>query len=117
MKRQKEKRTWIKRNVVGKVGVFYPPDTSEVYCISNWFQEGPADRVIEEKIYAEGKVAEVRNVKCDPGVVELQIALEHSDWCKFQEQEFYHQLIQYLDNLKKKMRGKHHDKEKDLSEV
>jgi len=37
----------------------------------------------------------------------LEIALDADDWYKFQDQEFYPDLIQYLDNLKIQVRDRY----------
>lgn len=50
-----------------------------------------------EKLYANCSTA---NEELDPVEVQLRISLEFSDWCKFQGQPFYRELIQYLDNAK-----------------
>ncbi len=50
-----------------------------------------------EKIYADCSTV---NEECDPVEVQLKISLEFSDWCKFQDQPFYQELIRYLDNAK-----------------
>ena len=59
-------------------------DKKEVYSVS--------------KLYVNCPTCE--SEECCPLEVELRICLEFSDWCKFQDQEFYQELIQYLDKLK-----------------
>lgn len=56
------------------------------------------------KIYADCPIYE--NEECDPLEVELKIWLEFSDWCKFQDQSFYRELIQFLDCLKTRKHSK-----------
>ena len=50
-----------------------------------------------EKLYADCSTV---NEGSDPVEVQLKISLGFSDWCKFQAQPFYQELIQYLDNAK-----------------
>ncbi len=50
-----------------------------------------------EKLYADCSTV---NEESDPVEVQLKISLGFSDWCKFQAQPFYRELIQYLDNAK-----------------
>lgn len=50
-----------------------------------------------EKLYANCATA---NEESDPVEVQLKISLEFSDWCKFQDQPFYREIIRYLDNVK-----------------
>lgn len=50
-----------------------------------------------EKLYADCPSA---GGESDPVEVQLKIFLEFSDWCKFQEQPFYRELIRYLNSVK-----------------
>lgn len=48
--------------------------------------------------------------------VQLKISLRFCDWCKFQAQPFYQELIQYLDNVKTPEQGTGPDARKSLRE-
>ena len=50
-----------------------------------------------EKLYADCFTV---NEESDPVEIQLKISLEFSDWCKFQAQPFYQEIIRYLDNAK-----------------
>ena len=66
-----------------------------------------------EKLYANcTTVGEESN----PVEVQLEISLEFSDWCKFQDQPFFQELIQYLDNVKIQGQDIAPDKQKSLQE-
>lgn len=73
----------------GYVGAVFPPSEKEVYRISKWYSNRPY-------------VPDVITVDENSGLagIELEIFLEPSDWCTLQNQPFYRELIQYLDNLK-----------------
>lgn len=74
---------------------FFPP--AEVYSIAEWY----ANASDKTTLFADGK--EVKSTidegECLVGL-ELRILLSPCDWCRFQEQPFYLDLLQYLDNLK-----------------
>ena len=81
--KNKDKDKIIKETIEGGKtnGFIFPPYVEDVYSISEWcatFEDG----------------------ECRPYCRELQIVLEPSDWCKFQKQPFYQELIQYLNNVK-----------------
>lgn len=66
-----------------------------------------------EKLYAEcHSVGE----ESDPVEVQLRISLDFSDWCKFQAQPFYQELIRYLDNIESQEKGTGIEKEQKLCE-
>ena len=82
-KKQKDKNRIIKETIEGGKtrGFIFPPYVEDVYSMSEWcatFEDG------ESRTYCR----------------ELQIVLEPSDWYKFQNQPFYQELIQFLDNVK-----------------
>lgn len=86
-----------KKNISGGcTGVFFPPDVDEVYSISEWYAG-----------------VSILDSEYDPYCRELQISLTPSDWYKFQEQDFYQDLMQYLNNLKIQKQNKLLDEAKD----
>lgn len=70
---------------------FFPPNQEEVYIIHKWYADAPALGRDSAEVTRE-----------EDGLVglELRIFLSSFDWCKFQEQPFYPELIQYLDSLR-----------------
>lgn len=64
------------------------PDPTEVYVVTKHFAGDDPD---EKRRLVEAK---------------LEISLNADDWYKFQDQAFYPELIQYLDNLKTQIYGK-----------
>lgn len=69
--------------------------------------KGTADRTSKrtynmEKLYAGPSISSDAGVGNGLVEVKLEIFLNASDWCKFQSQSFYQELIQYLDNLETK---------------
>ena len=70
---------------------FFPPNQEEVYIIHKWYADAPASGRDSAEVTRE-----------EDGLVglELRIFLSSFDWCKFQEQPFYPELIQYLDSLR-----------------
>ena len=78
-------------------GKFFPPTDEEVYSITKWYADAPEESIL----YSGGKeVAKITNEEECLAGLELRIFLSSSDWCKFQEQSFYQEIFQYLDNLK-----------------
>lgn len=102
-KRRQDKKSRIyKENVSGGIThLIFPPDTDEVYSISEWYA---------------GESESNENEECSPYCRELQISLTPCDWCKFQEQDFYPDLMKYLDNLKIQRQSKLPDKERGSQE-
>ena len=91
---------YLKNNISGgNVGVLFPPDIKDVYSISEWYA-GATTEGLKSGLYCR----------------ELQISLTAYDWYKFQEQLFYRDLIQYLDNLKIQKQNKPLGETKDLKE-
>lgn len=93
-------KEYSKKNISGgNAGVLFPPDIKDVYSISEWYA-GATIEGLESGLYCR----------------ELQISLTAYDWYKFQEQSFYQELIQYLDNLKIQKQNKPLGEAKDLKE-
>ena len=78
------------------------PRKNEVYSINSWYAGRP---------YYVTDPKDAESYLCHR---ELRISLEASDWYKFQDQPFYRDLIQYLDNLKTQKHSTHPDKEQYL---
>lgn len=79
-------------------GKLFPPEEKEVYSIDRWYAGALPEKTV---FYADNTVAGIIANEEDGLVgLELRIFLLFSDWCKFQEQSFYQELIQYLDNLR-----------------
>lgn len=98
-KKKKDKDKIIKEIIEGGKtrGFIFPPYVEDVYSISEWkatFEDG------ESRPYCR----------------ELQIVLEPSDWCKFQNQPFYQELIQFLDNVKIQKHNTNLDEEQNSQE-
>lgn len=99
-RKKQENKERITKEIIegGKTrGFIFPPYVEDVYSISEW-------------------CATFENGESHPYCRELQIVLEPSDWCKFQNQPFYQELIQYLDNVKIQKHNMSLDEEQNLQE-
>lgn len=98
-KKKKDKDKIVKETIEGGKtnGFIFPPYVEDVYSVSEWratFEDGESH----------------------PYCRELQIVLEPSDWCKLENQPFYQELIQYLDNVKIQKRNMILDEEQNSQE-
>lgn len=77
---------------------FFPPDEQEVYTIDKWYADAKPKKTV---FWSDDQIAE-EVINEEDGLVglELRIFLKPCDWYKFQDQAFYTELMQYLDNLK-----------------
>lgn len=95
--KEKDKDKIVREIIEGskKKGFIFPPFLEDVYSIADWMAD-----------FTDGE----RRPYCR----ELRLVLEPSDWCKFQEQPFYQELIQYLNTVKTQKQEQALDKQQNL---